>query len=318
MDSPHIDRIVFGRHFRRQDPPADGPTTKKSGLPGLTDFLPTKTKTTETLPATPTTTTTKEPAETTGPATTKAEDKPVEGTGASAITSQPSAVPAETTKPSDNPPASNGGAGSTPQTTTEAANNSGAAQQQPQTTSVTLVIESKTVTGSAAQQTSTLPVGNTGASSKNAFLENKVASGIVFGICGLVGLLLIGAIVWLALRKRRRIRKLEKEIISFDPEAVGGFHQKRRDGDAASVNSIEKAGRSNSSLDQYAGAGYAPAMHANQDGGYRDAAPYSDYPQVQSQSSLQRPGNAAFNPTSGSGAPPGLYAMPPQTYNHLS
>ena len=206
----------------------------------------------------------------------------------------------------------------TQQAPTETANAGNAGQQQPNTTSTELVIESKTITNSAPQQSSTVAVGNTGASSKNAFLENKVASGIVFGICGLVGLLLILGIVWLALRKRRRIRKLEKEIISFDPEHVGGFHQTRRDGDVASVNSVEKAARSNSSLDQYAGAGYAPNMHSNQGGGYRDAAPYSDYPQMQRQDSLQRPGNAAFNATSGAGAPPGLYSMPPQTFNRLS
>lgn len=173
------------------------------------------------------------------------------------------------------------------------------------------MIENKTITNPAAQTTSSAAAGSVGASSKNAFLENKVASGVTFGICGLVGLLLILGLVWFAMRKRLRNRKLEKEIISFDPEDVGQFHQQRKGSESASVNSMEKGG---SSLDHHAGSGYLPTLHAN-DGRYRDTAPYSDYA-VQRQPTLQRNGpNLAFNQTSGA---PGMYAMPPQTFNHLS
>ncbi|KAJ2930212.1 hypothetical protein H1R20_g6872, partial [Candolleomyces eurysporus] len=193
----------------------------------------------------------------------------------------------------------------------------------PTTTGVSVVIKSETVTNPAAQTTSSLP-GKTGASS-NSFLENKVASGIVFGLCGLVGLVLIFLIVWFAMRKSRRIKQLEKEIISFDPEDVGRFHQRRLDTDNASINSLEKGRRSGSSLGQYAGNGYATTMNVD-NGDYMNTAPFVDYrpqraptiqrgPTIQRAPTIQRPGNAAFNPTANSDTAYRTYAMPSQTYN---
>lgn len=177
-----------------------------------------------------------------------------------------------------------------------------------------IVIENTTVSQPVVPTSSGLP-NRTGASSQtNSFLNNKVASGIVFGLCGLVGLLLILLLVWLAMRKRLRIKKLEKEIISFDPEDVGHFHHHHKDLETSSINSLEK-GRSVSSLDQYAGGGYAPTMNAaNVD--YRNATPtpFSEYrPQ---HVGVQRPGNAAFNPMSNSALTYSQSVIKkPQTFN---
>ncbi|KAJ3549521.1 hypothetical protein NMY22_g847 [Coprinellus aureogranulatus] len=319
MDSPHIDRIVFGRHYRRQSVEPTGTTTTRGGrksfaeqysnaianrcgwllqlelswwtVGGLPDILfPQRPTTTTTSAASPTTSS----AETTT-STSSVEEKPTETTtSTSSATSQTSTIPTETSTSIDPIP--------TQQQTTA----------PPPTTSTEVVIESQTVTNSAVPKTTTsLGAGNVGAASKNAFLENKVASGVTFGICGLVGFLLILGIIWLAMRRRLRIRKLEKEIISFDPEDVSGYHQTRRGSDGGSVNSLEKGG---SSLDHHAGSGYLLTLQANQDGRYRDAPPFSDIA-VHRQPTLQRPGNAAFNQHSGA---PGMYAAPPQTYNHLS
>jgi len=53
----------------------------------------------------------------------------------------------------------------------------------------------------------------------NSFLQNKVASGTVFALAGLVGLVVILAIAIFAIRRRNN-RKLMKEAISFDPTVV--------------------------------------------------------------------------------------------------
>ena len=159
------------------------------------------------------------------------------------------------------------------------------------------VIENRTVTRSALLGSSTSAAPSAVAGASKSFLENKVASGVVFGICGLAGLALILLIVWFALRKTRRLKKLEKEIISFDPDDVGHYH---RPGDleTASKHTNEKA-RSNSSLDHYAGTGYAPTMNAADNDYGRNAAPYTGYTPAPHMA-IQRPGNAAFNPVGGS------------------
>ncbi|KAF6762374.1 hypothetical protein DFP72DRAFT_603922 [Ephemerocybe angulata] len=173
------------------------------------------------------------------------------------------------------------------------------------TTSTTFV--SQTVSNAGQQSSTPSQIGG----AKSSFLDNKVAAGVTFGISGFVGLVLILFIIWFAMRKRRRIAKLEKDIISFDPDAVGNY--RRSDSDIRSLSSVEK-GRSNSSLDHYAGNGYAATMNADSQPDYRNAAPYSDYG-PQRNGSLQRPGNVAFNPTADSGDYTRKYALPSQTYN---
>jgi len=45
----------------------------------------------------------------------------------------------------------------------------------------------------------------------------------VFAICGLVGLALLVGLAFLATRQARRKRRLEKEVISWDPNDVQAF-----------------------------------------------------------------------------------------------
>lgn len=170
-----------------------------------------------------------------------------------------------------------------------------------------VVIENQTVPVKPAASSPVLPAP--AGAAKSSFLENKVASGIVFGLCGLVGLVLILFIIWLAMRKRRRIAALEEEIISFDPKAVGSHRHNGSLGSRDSFCSAEK-GRSNSSLGYYAGNGYSANMNADKMD-YRNAAPFSDY-QFQRNGSVQRPGNAAFNMSAAGNS--GGYGMPQRTY----
>ncbi|KAJ6539209.1 hypothetical protein B0H19DRAFT_1177714 [Mycena capillaripes] len=87
------------------------------------------------------------------------------------------------------------------------------------------------VTGSTASQSST-PAHNT------SFLENKPLSGAVFGLAGLVGLVLIVFLVSFFLRRRRRNRLLD-DAVSFDPTLLAAAD--RYDGS-------EKGHSSNASL----------------------------------------------------------------------
>jgi len=87
------------------------------------------------------------------------------------------------------------------------------------------------------------------ANNGNGFLENKVLSGVVFGICGLVGLVLLIFLITFATRKARRNRKLEKEIISWDPDQGHNFHANRDTSDTHSIEELEAKRRSPDGLD---------------------------------------------------------------------
>jgi len=114
--------------------------------------------------------------------------------------------------------------------------------------------------GNAAENTGISNVGAT-ANGGNAFLDNKVLSGVVFGICGLVGLIILIGIILLATRKARMNRKLEQEIISWDPDHTTNFHAKRDTSDTNSIDELEEKRRSPSSLD---GPTYAYGLPNNQ------------------------------------------------------
>ncbi|KAF5333068.1 hypothetical protein D9611_002370 [Ephemerocybe angulata] len=303
--SSSMDRVnaFMGRLIRRQlleDTKGGGITIP---LPTL---LPTKsTATTSSTPVTSKTTTTaatettKSSATTTGTSTTTTQAgdaKPTDTTTTSTSTST-------STTTSSTPTTTSTTAGGI-LVTTQAPDVTSTVTERP-TTSTTFV--SQTVSNAGQQSSTPSQVGG----AKSSFLDNKVAAGVTFGISGFVGLVLILFIIWFAMRKRRRIAKLEKDIISFDPDAVGNY--RRSDSDIRSLSSVEK-GRSNSSLDHYAGNGYAATMNADSQPDYRNAAPYSDYG-PQRNGSLQRPGNVAFNPTADSGDYTRKYALPSQTYN---
>jgi len=59
------------------------------------------------------------------------------------------------------------------------------------------------------------------ANSSNGFLQNKVLSGVVFGVVGLVVLVILLLVATIAIRRSRR-RQLVEEAVSFDPTAMGG------------------------------------------------------------------------------------------------
>lgn len=299
----------MGRLIRRQnsanEDDSGGFTLVLPGLPTRT----TSTTTSTSLTSTATTSTTTSSASTTtstSTTTTSTQTGATTTSTSSTVTTTSTTSTSTTTTP-------------TPSTTSESILVINQSQQTSSTTtevakpSTTVVVENQTVTRTPQTSTSAIP-GQAGAA-KSSFLENKVASGIVFGLCGLVGLLLVLFVIWFAMRKRRRIAKLEKEIISFDPQDVGNFrHHRTSDVDRDSINSAEKGnfGRSNSSLDHYAGNGYATTLNVDS-GDYRNAAPYSDHYHIQRNGSIQRPGNAAFNPMAGTGNA-GTYALPSQTY----
>lgn len=92
------------------------------------------------------------------------------------------------------------------------------------------------VTGSAASQSST-PVHST------SFLENKPLSGAVFGLAGLVGLVLIVFLVSFFLRRRRRNRLLD-DAVSFDPSLLAPAD--RYDGSEKGHSSNESLGTTGS------------------------------------------------------------------------
>ncbi|KIM46024.1 hypothetical protein M413DRAFT_23816 [Hebeloma cylindrosporum] len=58
---------------------------------------------------------------------------------------------------------------------------------------------------------------------QTSFLQNKVLSGVVFGIAGLVGLVLIILLATFAIRRRRN-KKLVEDAVSFDPVVMGNYH----------------------------------------------------------------------------------------------
>jgi hypothetical protein len=125
------------------------------------------------------------------------------------------------------------------------------------------------------------PTGQAGATaaSKKGFLDNKVLSGVVFGICGLVALILILIGVWFIMRRTKRKKELE-EIISWDPEDVAKFHS----GDRAETSSIDKISLNGStgSLRNYTGGEVRPG-----------SAPFASYHPPPG----QRPINLSFNTT---------------------
>ncbi|KAH6915295.1 hypothetical protein BKA70DRAFT_1258591 [Coprinopsis sp. MPI-PUGE-AT-0042] len=110
-----------------------------------------------------------------------------------------------------------------------------------------------TTVATEVTSTSGLPA-QAGAAKKNDFLENKVLSGVVFAICGVVGLLIIGLVIWLATRKARQTKQLEQEIISWDPDHVRGFNNANathasKDADTRSLDELEEKGRGQGSLE---------------------------------------------------------------------
>jgi hypothetical protein len=54
-------------------------------------------------------------------------------------------------------------------------------------------------------------------------LQNKVLSGVVFGIAGLVGLVLLIIIATFVIRRRRN-KRLFEEALSFDPVRMGNYY----------------------------------------------------------------------------------------------
>ncbi|KAF8192597.1 hypothetical protein BJ912DRAFT_267321 [Pholiota molesta] len=77
-----------------------------------------------------------------------------------------------------------------------------------------------TVTETASASSTTSSPSTTAVVTNQSFLENKAGSGVVFGLVGLVGLVLIimGATFFI---RRRRSNKLLKEALSFDPVNMG-------------------------------------------------------------------------------------------------
>lgn len=142
-----------------------------------------------------------------------------------------------------------------------------------------VVIKEQTTTVSRESGTPSAASTQLGATTGNDFLDNKVLSGIVFGICGLVFLLLLGLIIWFARRKSRRNRKLEREIISWDPERINGFHSDRSGSVDASSPVNEKA------MDEGSADGHYNYTLPN-----KEPAPFSDYRPP------QRPIKVAFPP----------------------
>ncbi|TFK29346.1 hypothetical protein FA15DRAFT_664284 [Coprinopsis marcescibilis] len=130
-----------------------------------------------------------------------------------------------------------------PTPTLEASNNNAEAP------AASTIIQSETIVVEPPPDNSGIANVGAAATNGNSFLENKPLAGAVFGICGLVGLLIIIGIIMLATRKARRTRKLEQEIISWDPDHTTNFHANRDTSDTRSIEELEEKRRSPSSLD---------------------------------------------------------------------
>ncbi|KAF8165191.1 hypothetical protein B0H34DRAFT_227530 [Crassisporium funariophilum] len=76
--------------------------------------------------------------------------------------------------------------------------------------------QTRTVTATAAADTST----SSAIAAPKSFLQNKVLSGVVFALAGLVGLVIIIVVATLAIRRSRR-KKLLDDAMSFDPVKMG-------------------------------------------------------------------------------------------------
>lgn len=148
-------------------------------------------------------------------------------------------------------------------------------REEPVPQSTTTVVRNATVSGQEpATSSGAAQVG--AAKGGNAFLDNKVLSGVVFAICGVVGLLLIVLIVWLATRKARENKKMEHEIISWDPDHVRGFSnvsgsQAGPNPDTRSIDELEEKGRSlDSHFNTYTLPSQSVHTKPQQAGGYSD------------------------------------------------
>jgi hypothetical protein len=76
---------------------------------------------------------------------------------------------------------------------------------------------------------------------QTGFLQNKVLSGVVFGIAGLVGLVLIVLLATFAIRRRKN-KKLIEDAVSFDPVRMGNYHDAMESGLGETVRSSVSTG----------------------------------------------------------------------------
>ncbi|KAG2013479.1 hypothetical protein CC2G_010389 [Coprinopsis cinerea AmutBmut pab1-1] len=153
----------------------------------------------------------------------------------------------------------------------------------------TTVIQNRTITTDVTS--SAIPTNVGAAKNSNAFLDNKVLSGVVFGICGLVGLLLILLLVFFVTRKTRRNRKLEQEIISWDPDHVQTFGNasggsdangaigagRAKDDDGRSIDSLDEKSKTSGSLDGHYTYALPSTTYKGNPNAAIPSAPYSNY-----------------------------------------
>ncbi|KDR83578.1 hypothetical protein GALMADRAFT_133009 [Galerina marginata CBS 339.88] len=93
-----------------------------------------------------------------------------------------------------------------------------------------------------ANAPSVIPSASASPSHTTSFLQNKVLSGVVFGIAGFVGLVVLILIATFAMRRRRNKKFLEDDV-SFDPVRMGtgGYHDASETG--ISVRGSSSTGR---------------------------------------------------------------------------
>ncbi|CAA7259554.1 unnamed protein product [Cyclocybe aegerita] len=97
-----------------------------------------------------------------------------------------------------------------------------------------------TVTAFASDTSASAAPSEVATPQRSSFLQNKAASGVVFGIVGLIGLILIVFLATFALRRRRN-KKLLEDAVSFDPSKVGTVYQDMEAGPGGEKASMSTA-----------------------------------------------------------------------------
>lgn len=76
---------------------------------------------------------------------------------------------------------------------------------------------------------------------QTGFLQNKVLSGVVFGVAGLVGLVLLVLLATFAIRRRKK-KKFIEDAVSFDPVRMGNYHDAMESGVGENVRASVSTG----------------------------------------------------------------------------
>ncbi|PPQ77376.1 hypothetical protein CVT25_010958 [Psilocybe cyanescens] len=108
--------------------------------------------------------------------------------------------------------------------------------------------ELSTTTSQSTQTVIAFPADSSSSSSATpsavahtSFLQNKVLSGLVFALAGVVGLVVIVSILTFVIR-RKRTRRLVEDAVSFDPVKMGaGYHNALEAGHSPQSNYVRSS-----------------------------------------------------------------------------